>query len=224
MLKLLKKHHPLFLMQTAWNRFTPAGLLRARRFGVFELRAAEGWPEPRQVMSHRDDGSLLRFEQVERPEVLDQVNALTGVDPLDVCTSTHVFAAFKGSEVVGGVYLKPASFLERELGLEIVLPDNSLWMFSTAVQKDFRRQGIYTSLLGAVRRCPEICRQTIYFSVDMFNRPSLKAHEKFVEREIGRFSTLRLLQFGWTTGPSSFLIRATTRNCRRNLMRIDLAR
>lgn len=98
--------------------------------------------------------------------------------------------------ICGGVWAGIEKYNESDLGFEIELRDDQAWIFCAYVNKENRGQKVYPKLLSlAGHTLEEKQYSQMLVAVAPWNKASIKVHQKFQKRPIGRIVAIRFLSF-----------------------------
>ena len=182
-----------YLFGIIFNRVVPEWLFRFRRSEIFQFD-----PPDKADYPLGESSAGIQYRWVEDAERRAHLQKLTGNRIGEI--EGHLAAgAIVDNELVGGVWLAQNTFLERELGYRMILPEPGYWLYSASIRKNLRCRGIYSGLLRFV--LSETVPRPVWAAVNPFNRPSRAVHKR-QGRVIGSVSALRLfpVTICWTTG------------------------
>ncbi|QDT10629.1 GNAT family N-acetyltransferase [Planctomycetes bacterium K23_9] len=214
----------LYSVGVVVNRIVPASLFRFRLFSVYELATDCQW----QVKSSgdvRSNGDAKNWkliccrsdEQIREAEQLT-FTTVNQDDPSAQHQTPWVVQSERDEIFVAGIWVTQGSFDEIDLGVRLLLPDDSRWLYSAYVDKDFRRRGIYRYLISnVIDRVSDEDAERALVSINPTNRASMAAHRTLLKRKIGTCVAVKMLCFSMciSSRPLSPRIGVTLQNKRR---------
>lgn len=166
------------------------------------------------------DNSKLEVSWCQSDDDLRAVEALTYTRSRSIETPFKIAQAKSGDRLAGALWSVQDEFLERELGVRYDLAADQVWLFAALVNKQFRRQGVYLKVLrfmccdgqthqrdhrAAVESSMNVSGGDAIdgvatrftgthklLCINPFNVASMKAHRKFIQRELGRAWVMRV--------------------------------
>ncbi len=173
--------------------FFPAGLIRFRPFGVYEikLKARESGArdyggtaacQARWITSSEEAQELA---QLATQENIAQWNGQT----------RRAAVLWKEGRPVAVAWIATGSFAEPELGLKYRLDEDEVWLFAAVVDPVFRGQGFYRQLLEfVIRNLALTPTDRILLGVSTGNRASERAHTRQGATRLGSLFAIKSCQ------------------------------
>jgi len=184
MLQKIRKHGLAYSFAIAFNKLVPQRLFRFRRFVVYQLRVGPEFSKLPTVETLVCE-SEAEFKSVEE---LTGYYFWRGTNQIAVRADVEDVPA-------GGMWATADPFLERELGVEMVMMPMQCWLFSAQVANDYRRQGVYSQVLDRLRG--EMAQRKFthpLVAVNPFNRRSNRIHAQAAYETIGYVTAIRIFK------------------------------
>ncbi|NND98309.1 MAG: hypothetical protein HKN47_13370 [Pirellulaceae bacterium] len=183
----MPSHSLAYALGIVFNRIVPANVFRFRRFVVYELEL----PASQHGGATAASGlTIVRCDSASDRRLAESISR-TEFSPQDPQRDQHTYWLAKTDlSPVGGLWVAQKSFDEIELGIRIVLPPRSGWIFSAYVDKSHRQSGVYGRLLATVLSDAEI--NPAFAAINPVNRASMAAHRHFVRRTVGYCTAFRV--------------------------------
>ncbi len=186
----------LFSQARSLFRRIPASVLKWRPFGVYAITVDElagqgrgeaeaedrGNDSTRSV--HAESSLVIRWAgPTDRPSLSE----LSPPELLDLLSRPkQAIIAERDGQVIGAAWFARGKFVEPDIGIEIRLREDDVWLYAAVVHPDHRRQGIYTQILnGALTELAQDQVQRILLGISSGNIASVKSHDKFNAQKIG---------------------------------------
>ena len=171
-----------FVFERAFESIVPAWMFRCSEVAVYQL-------DPDRFS--RDRFSAAAIKICDGEQELEQLRGVTYVDgPIGV------LATMEG-EAVGGLWLTLNDFEDRDLGLSFLLGDQGAWIYAARVDEEYRRQGIYSHLMGQsaeVRKNAGLAAP--FIGVSTLNKGSHRAIKRFAT-PVGKVLVIRVGSMAW---------------------------
>lgn len=173
----------------------PPWLLRWRPFRVYRIAI-----EPTTFSNHGVDQRFsIRWGTRDDLASLSDLSTSECIGCWDG-SSQRVAIAFFDELPVGVAWIASDTFAERELGLEIRLADAQAWLYAAHVHREYRRRGVYRSLLlYVISRLRDEGKQQLLLGATFANQPSILAHEQQGAIAIGSVVAARFLGLCFAT-------------------------
>ena len=226
MLTQIRQRGWLYVSSILLSRMIPQWLLRFRYFHVYELKQLSSM----ELAETDPQLTIMRCTERAQIEAAERVTKRNHSDTKAAReTSSHdAWIALLEDEVVGALWMAKQHFEESELGIRYRLGDCQLWMYSSHVLGQRRRQGIYTRLLSSVLQDAKSKR--VYAAINPVNVASMAAHRRFLASDsdspvpVGRCVAIRFLGLAtlWCNGVLR-ADRAVTFRCQGRPIEISIA-
>lgn len=171
------------------NKVVPERVFRFRVFDLFLLDTLDRKPNPD-----------FQFHACDSDADYDMAREVT-MSPIPQelvqCGRVGARLLMHQTKAVAGLWLAKEKFFEAELGIEIQLPEDSRWIFAAYTDTDFRRRGLYRTLMSETMHHEDAVNERFFVCVNPCNRPSRIAHERSAERGLGRCFVMRIFGFGF---------------------------
>jgi hypothetical protein len=195
----------LLSFEILFNRLVPEWLFRFSVGDVLELDL----PQMRDGSSEQEaiGYSLASVEEAQQRNELRRFtwNSV----PLETTHNDFGYSIRKSGDnepVLGGVWAARENFIEAALGFRVVLESNQSWLYCAYVDQNTRGLGIYKKLLAFVgSHLTSQGFDQLLVVIQPWNKASMRVHQRFARKKIGRIVVLRLLRlsFVFCTGAIS---------------------
>lgn len=183
----------LYLAGIGLCKIVPAWLMRFRAFSIYRLGVEE---------SERELGGTVRLMKSDSPAQLARICK----SPTAEGEHTTGWEFQREGEMVGGLWLAFDHFAEDELGLEIRLSPDATWLFSSFVLPEYRRQGIYDTMLRQLLIAQR--KQTkVLAAISSHNRASLAAHQRYIQEKVASVFAIRCCGLTWSVALPNRLLK-----------------
>ena len=177
-----------YTVEIIFNRLVPNWLFRCRRFVIYRLKANSPFDcMPGTVTSWCESENQYRIV-----EELTEFKRESNEGPV------RAVQAMVENQVHGGFWVATESFVERELGVRILLGHQQCWLFAAMVSKQMRGRGIYSDVLRFMTS--ELDTQgfdDLLVAVNPDNKPSNYVHKKYSKSSVGTVFAIRFLNWAW---------------------------
>lgn len=181
-----------FTFAIIFNKVVPEFLFRFRYYTIFKLDANA---------TDADANGDCRW--VTDEQEIASVESLTGFRK-DYSPGVNLASMVEvEKELVGGLWVAKEEFLEKELGIKMVLDADEAWVFSAFIRKESRGNKIFPGLLRFV--CDSLTQQgstRLFAAVNPLNKPSMAVFSKYSSDRVANVMVLRILSWVvcWTWG------------------------
>lgn len=215
LLKKISKTGWIYSFAIIFNRAVPAWLFRCRRFVVYEL-------DPDSFDGPANE--QLKLSWCKSPTEIEKAVELSYFDPSTSEGENFACQSVLDGKLVGALWKTGGCFVEKDLGVEIVLAPQQNWLFSAYVDRSVRNSGIYSSILRFV--LSELKQQGVHSPLVAVNPDNLGSnyiHAKHAANSPGTVLAIRFFKLAvcFASGrlkPDRWL----TLNCRKNPIRLEI--
>ncbi len=183
-----------------FNRFVPEWLFRMRRFVVYRMDPPKPDHSETKPANPNDSVSINRCTGESE---ITAVEYLTYFRRSYSTGNSIAYGAKRNDQLAAGMWAATDCFDENELGVRVLLNPKQTWLFAARVDKEFRRQGLYSKLLNFVMS--DMLQQGFadqLVSVNPDNIGSNRIHQRLSRETVGYVLAIRFLKttFCWTWG------------------------
>jgi len=216
MLRKLNQTGLVYSIGIAINRVVPSGLFRFRIFKVYQI-------DPETVVP-TGNNSAVDVTLAETDADVSAVCALTYFDPSNMDAQLQSAQARINGQLAGAAWVAQRGFDETDLGLRIELAPHQSWLFAALVDQQFRRQGVYSRVLGFMVKHLQKSVDQQFLAINPYNVASVKAHQRYFDSVVGTVITLRVLgmAFCWCGGKRLSRSSWMSTNCKSKPILIQL--
>lgn len=192
----IKAYGPIHYAETIFNRFVPAWLFRFSVGYVYEF-------DPQKlcaVLPTLDNSDYVMNCAEQGSEAREKLRETTWSSvPEETSANDFGYSIAKESApstTLGGIWGGVESFHEDNLGVRFHFTQDQSWIYCAFVDKEARGMGVYKRVLSfAANDLVGKGYNRILAVIQPWNRASMRIHNKFVKRQIGKSMAIRIFSF-----------------------------
>ena len=195
-LQTIKRRGIISVLETGFHRIVPAWLLRFSVMNVYTL-------DRKKLVTYVEEPTnatpgLVLARVVEKVARENLARSTYNAIPASIIEKHFGYSASvsqkTATQLAGGVWAGVGRFPEIDLGFEFDLSKTQSWIYCAYVNKEMRGKKIYGNVLAfAVNHLHDHGFKEVLVAVNPWNKPSIRAHEKFTGDPFGRIYSIRFL-------------------------------